>query len=342
MVFIGGINIGNQPRGGEEAKNQRLVSYFKTNGYNVKIFDTSNWKQNKIRTIVYLFKIIVIDKEDKVLISCATPSAYKLLQLFNLIRVRKRKLFYIVIGGTLSEKIKNKEYRYQPFKKVNKIFVETKAMKNELTDVCGFENVEYLPNFRSVPLFEEKKNLEEKVKFVFVSRIIPTKGCNLIFESVQILNNKKLKKAFDVSFYGPIEESYKSEFFGKIRNFSNIKYEGYLNLQEKEGYETLSSYDILLFPTFHKGEGFPGILIDAFIAGVSIIATDWNFNKEILEDKSIIIKPNNVNELIFAMENIIESDKSVIQRMSVESKKRAKEFDQNVVLKKLEKSLIGC
>lgn len=339
MIFIGGVNIGGKPRGGEEAKNQRLVSYLKTKGYHIDILDTSNWRENKIKTILRLLTIILVKKQNKILISCATPSAYKLLRLFNLLNYNKKELFYIVIGGTLSEKVKSKKYNIEPYKKVKAIFVETKTMKNELVDF-GLKNVEYLPNFRLIPSFERKKKVEQKIKFVFISRIIPAKGCDLILESVKTLNDKNLQNTFTVSFYGPIEESYQSEFSQKIKTLSNVTYEGYLNLSKIEGYEVLSSYDTLLFPTFHEGEGFPGILIDAFIAGVPIIASDWNFNKEILGEESIIIKPKNVEDLVIAMQDIIDGGKEMISKMAIKSKARVTEFDQNIVLKKLEENLL--
>ena len=30
----------------------------------------------------------------------------------------------------------------------------------------------------------------------------------------------------------------------------------------------------MLFPTYWHGEGFPGIVIDAFVAGLLVVATD--------------------------------------------------------------------
>ena len=54
-----------------------------------------------------------------------------------------------------------------------------------------------------------------------------------------------------------------------------------------------------MFPTTWKGEGFPGVIIDAYAAGLPVIATDWNLNKEIIceGENGFIIPPNDVQAL---------------------------------------------
>lgn len=47
--------------------------------------------------------------------------------------------------------------------------------------------------------------------------------------------------------------------------------------------EAIRDYYALLFPTYWKGEGFAGTIIDAFSAGLPVIATDWNCNGEVVE-----------------------------------------------------------
>lgn len=48
----------------------------------------------------------------------------------------------------------------------------------------------------------------------------------------------------------------------------------------------------MLFPTFYYGEGFPGNVIDAYNAALPIIATDWLYNKDVIEDgKNGILVP---------------------------------------------------
>ncbi len=46
--------------------------------------------------------------------------------------------------------------------------------------------------------------------------------------------------------------------------------------------DVLKHYFVLLFPTYYEGEGFAGTLLDAYSAGVPVIATDWKYNRELV------------------------------------------------------------
>lgn len=65
----------------------------------------------------------------------------------------------------------------------------------------------------------------------------------------------------------------------------------------------------MLFPTFWKGEGFPGVIVDAFIAGLPVIATHWNMNVEIIQDgiNGFIIPPNDINRLTEKMLWVVDN-----------------------------------
>lgn len=47
---------------------------------------------------------------------------------------------------------------------------------------------------------------------------------------------------------------------------------------------TLQNYDALIFPSHYDGEGCPGILVEALLAGVPIIASKWKYSGEFVCD----------------------------------------------------------
>lgn len=106
-----------------------------------------------------------------------------------------------------------------------------------------------------------------------------------------------------------------------------------MNLREKEGYDQLSNYDMMLFPTYWRGEGFAGVFIDAFISGVPMIATDWAHNRIILEDgkTALFIPTHNVLALKEKMRQCISGDVD-IQRMSCCCQNEAQKYDVNHVI----------
>ena len=89
--------------------------------------------------------------------------------------------------------------------------------------------------------------------------------------------------------------------------------------------DAIKDYYALLFPTYWNGEGFPGTILDAFSAGIPVVATDWNCNGEIVDDgingilypneeiktlkEAIQFLMNNVRIVGIMKENCIESAK---------------------------------
>jgi glycosyltransferase involved in cell wall biosynthesis len=96
-----------------------------------------------------------------------------------------------------------------------------------------------------------KKNGDFK-KFVFFSRVHPDKGCQMIVNCAKRLNDLGYKEHFLVDFYGAIDKDYK-DFPNIVSDVPNVSYKGFLNVQQNDGYDTLSAYDIMLFPTYWSG-----------------------------------------------------------------------------------------
>lgn len=88
----------------------------------------------------------------------------------------------------------------------------------------------------------------------------------------------------------------------------------------------------MLFPTYWSGEGFPGVIIDAYIAGVPVIASDWNFNKEVVSDDfGIIVPPRDENSLFLTMKDVLDG-KYNLYAMSRACQNKAQQYDNRVVL----------
>ena len=91
--------------------------------------------------------------------------------------------------------------------------------------------------------------------------------------------------------------------------------------------EAIKGYYALLFPTYWKGEGFPGTIVDAFSAGLPVIATDWNCNSEIVTHKvNGILYPNKyVKNLKDAIEYLMK-DTDNIETMKLNCISSAKKY----------------
>lgn len=341
IVFIGPAGGGDAPQNGASAKNYHLMKYFQKKGVNVISVDTENWRKNPF-ILVKLACIIILNPKAKYIIATNNMSSYRVLQIMSLFP-GKRSVIYWIIGGSIADWIKDGKVKATPFKLVDYFLAEGKKMQKTFAEV-GFNNTIYVPNFKCIDYLPEIKDKDNnKVRFVFLSRIIPEKGCNAIIEAVELLN-KNYKNKFLVDFYGPFEAEYESRFKEKISGIDNISYKGFLDLRNQKNYDQLADYSAMLFPTYWPGEGFPGIIIDAFVSGLPVIATDWRLNADIIEDgkTGIILKENTVYALADAMAAMINNPES-IQKMSRECHNSAMNFDiKNVVSDELLEKIGIC
>ena len=88
-----------------------------------------------------------------------------------------------------------------------------------------------------------------------------------------------------------------------------------------------------MFPTFYEGEGFAGTLIDAFSAGVPVIASDWRYNTEIVEHEKngLVCAYGDVDSLVASIKNIID-DQILYEQMAVLCVESAKKYLPETVI----------
>lgn len=331
LLFIGAINSGNSPKGGEEYKNQLLQKKIKVNFSEATIIDTHNWIKNP-RIWVKLMVDILYQNWDSVLISASSVSTYKLLILIGKFRPKLvSRITYLVIGGYFPKGISDRRFDWKVYKNLKNVIVQGKQLRKTLEKCSKLHNVLVSPNFKDFPLnnFCQTENNDNMLKFVFVGRISKGKGITEILEACEILGKGEFR--FNIDFFGPIEVEYQLDSVYSA-------YCGFLDFQgyAEQSYERLAQYDCLLFPTYWKGEGFPGVIIDAFVAGLPVIATDWNMNQEIIEDNvnGFIIEPKNANALADKMSWVMEN-RSVLKVIGENNRKKAKEYHIDEVWPKL-------
>lgn len=331
ILFIGRTSFDNTPCAGEVVKNQLLFERISSVTSNkVDKIDTMHYLRRYTLPLLFLkllFRICFFNY-NMFIISTHDVAAKRIINFLG--RFHKAKdVYYWVIGGGVSKKIENGELNSIYYKDLAYIIVEDCDMENHFRKM-GFENVLTLPNFK--PVF--KINAEQSCrsnKFVFVSRITPLKGCDIIISAVKQLNRKGL--LFSVDFYGFIEDGYPFEEY--IQGLPNVEYKGTLSLKTQSDYEYLSHYTALLFPSFYPNEGFPGTMIDGFIAGLPIVSTDWRYNSHIVNRSKTgwLIPPQDSYALAVVMEDII-SGKYNLSEMHKKCLEEACKYDINNVLSK--------
>lgn len=333
LIFIGPMNLGNAPGTGDTMKNQLFLDRFVQVFDKVITIDTMNWKKRPW-VMVRLVRVLLTHPKTKVVISANPGSADTLIQFIKKLHL-KNECFYWVVGGAFHNTVKKGILQASTYDFLKGIFVQGQSMVDSLAE-SGLHNAVYVPNSKIIDHYGEKQpKQDDKTHFVFLSRVEEYKGCTDIMKSVDALNEMGYRGKFDVVFYGRESESadYAKEFQALIDSHPEAEYKGLLNLRDTQNYDELAKYDVMLFPTYWQGEGFPGIVIDAYIASLPIIASDWNLNKDVIEDDVTgwIIPTHDVEALTNRMKYAIDHPEEV-KKMAETCRERVAQYDSRIVL----------
>ena len=342
LVFIGPVALGTIPKTGDTMKNQLFLDRFIQVFDKVITVDTMNWKKLPW-VMLKLVSVLMTHKKAKVIISANPGSADTLIRFIKTMRL-PNDCFYWVVGGSFHEMIKEGRFSVSTYDSLRGIFVQGQSMVDSLRE-SGLNNAVYVANSKNINHYGNKlPKQDEKTHFVFLSRVEEYKGCTDIINSVDELNNSGYKGKFDVVFYGRISEdvSYAQKFQTMVEERQDVEYRGVLNLRDTYNYDELAKYDVMLFPTYWQGEGFPGIVIDAYVSSLPIIASDWNLNKDVIENgvTGWIIPPHDTEALIERMKYVIDHPIDVTN-MAANCKERAAQYDSRVVLSEENLKRIG-
>lgn len=255
--------------------------------------------------------------------------------LYFYIKITRIRVYHDVIGGNLNTYIEKYPKFIKYLNSFKKNWVETDGLKNKL-ERQGIMNCEVIPNFKRLHIAEVKETkYEAPFKFCIFSRVMKEKGIEVAIAAVESINFEAGKKVCQLDIYGKIDDSYKQQF-EKIMKVSSdaVIYKGTVSYEKSV--EVIKEYYALLFPTYWDGEGFPGTIIDAFSAGLPVIATDWNCNSEIVENKKNgILYPNTeCKDLKSAIQWLISHKNSIaiMKRNCVES---AKQYQPDKYIKQI-------
>ena len=211
-----------------------------------------------------------------------------------------RKLHYVVIGGWLPDFLKTRKRLADILRRFDGIYVETNAMKAALK-AQNFANVIVIPNCKQLVILE-KDGLTlpaaEPYPLCTFSRVSKEKGIAVAADAVKMVNEKRGRTVYTLDIYGQIDADQTAWFDDLQKHFpAYVRYRGVAPFDKST--EVLKKYSLLLFPTYYAGEGFAGTLLDAFGAGVPVIASDWKYNAEIVEDGvcGLIFPVNDINVL---------------------------------------------
>lgn len=337
LIIIGPFEWGKDATNGVSVKNrffkERFTIFFKKI---ITIDSSFVEKKHPFKTILFFLKLFfygIFYKTTKIVVSENIVFAYRFVLKYLFFIRKNGSVYYWAPGGTLPKLIKDNHYNIKYYTSLRKIYVQGQKLVDELNSM-GIFNAVFVPNSKYIPRLPVKKHREDNIiKFVFVSRVHPSKGINEIARCAKYLDDNGYKDRYKIDFYGKIEPGYDAEFEEAIRESPNMHYMGFIDLRNFDNYEKLVAYDVALFPTYWHGEGFPGVVIDAYIAGLPVIATDWNLNSAYIlnGETGVIIPVHDELALRDAMLSFLDG-KQDLRQMSQNCQREVLQYDNRKVL----------
>lgn len=290
VAIIGAFGKGKILLNGQTVKTQIVTAEIERQigSAGVKTIDLYGRVNNALCMIRSILALVVC----KNLIILPAQNALKILapwiSMWN--RVFHKSLHYVVIGGWLPEYLDNHPTTLRSLCCFDGIYVETAIMKRVLEE-RGLKNVSVLPNCKNLQITsieEATKTKEEPFTLVTFSRVMKEKGIEDAICATELANKKIGKPVFKLEIYGQVDGE-QTQWFEDIsakyqldNSDSCCRYMGMVPFDKST--EVLKKSYALLFPTYYEGEGFAGTVIDAYAAGLPVIASDWRYNTETVID----------------------------------------------------------
>ncbi len=250
---------------------------------NVRRIDTYGWKQHPL---MLLRNCITAVHDSTNVVFLTDMGGIKVFPwLLSCINVfAKRTIHYVVVGGWLVHFVKKHRLLSFFLKRLDGIFVETQVMQ-KCMEAQNYKNVYVMPNFKNIsPLKED--NLcyctKEPYKFCVFSRVMKEKGIEDAINAVRCANSHYGRIVCALDIFGQVDPK-QTEWFENLKlSFPDyIQYCGIVPYEKTV--DALKGYHALLFPTRFYTEGIPGTIIDAYAAGVPVVASEWESFSDVID-----------------------------------------------------------
>ncbi|MDM1415683.1 glycosyltransferase family 4 protein [Myroides odoratimimus] len=329
-LVVGYFGFRNGQLDGQTVKTRSILELYQEKKVSVDYFDTQILQKNKLYIVFLIYKIF----KSKEIIYLPGYNNLKNFgkTILTISRLLKININYFVVGGWLIDFIKENNSFIKLLKEFDCIYVETEFLREGLLEF-GIENVKWFPNFRKTEFKPApfRNFTEGTLRVVFMARVMPEKGIDVLFSVFNGIKERVSDKEIYLDIYGQISENYNDNFYTKLCNNRFISYKGVL--EPKFIYENITNYDVLILPTFYEGEGFPGTIVDAYIAGLPVITTKWKQIPEFVDEglTGFLVEPHSVNEIIDLLLKL-KDNRVLLEEMKINAYLKSKEFSYEKAL----------
>ncbi len=186
----------------------------------------------------------------------------------------------------------------------------------------SYRDFDRLPNFRWFPGTRNVQapataRREEVRKLIFVARLHMAKGLAEALDAC-----RHLPERCHLHVFGPgMSDTDWSLFAAHPR----ATYGGVLAPEDMP--RVLSEHDLMLLPSYYAGEGYPGVILEAFQCGLPVIAARWRAVPELVghEQNGLLVEPRSADAVRAAIERLL-ADPDLYRRLCEGAERRGEDF----------------
>lgn len=184
-------------------------------------------------------------------------------------------------------------------RRVEQYLVETKELM-AAAEGEAIPHIDWFPNTRPRRADAEIRPPAGKCRrFVYLSQIKVHKGIRELIAAAERFGDD-----VTVDVYGPFFDGLDATMFAGCRR---VHYRGIV--PPERVMDVLPQYDALVLPTYYDGEGYPGILLEAYNAGLPVVTTRWKAVPEIADETcALVVEPRDADGLYVAMKRLVDDD----------------------------------
>lgn len=206
---------------------------------------------------------------------------------------------------------------YKTIKKAYKCIVLGESLRYIFKDIIDNSKIIIVPNCVDnqyvITSHEEQRKLTSiinapKLRILYLSNFIPTKGYKEVLEVAKVIRNKALEKKFEFHFaghfYDEIEKSYFNSYIKRNKLENIVFYHGIVTGESKS--DLLESCHIFILLTRYPNEGQPISILEAMGNAMSIVTTDHAGIPDIVShDQGLVCSKNNIsiNDIVSYLEH---------------------------------------
>ena len=291
---------------------------------------SSSQKNKVLRFIAMLWSVLRHRKVDYVLIDTySTSNFWYAFATSQLCRLFGLKYIPILHGGNLPFRLKNyPKICSMIFKNSFRNVAPSLFLINQFK-TAGFENLIYIPNaieLKNYPFLEREKARPNLLWVRSFAKIYNPTMAVAVFDSIK----KKYPEA-TLCMVGPEKDGSLLNAKQRAQELGlDILFTG--KLSKEDWIKESSAYDIFINTTHF--DNMPVSVVEAMSLGLAVVSTNVGGIPFLLEDQkeAILIPDSDVEKMVEAIDRLI-GDSELVFKITTNARRKAEQFDWNVVKK---------